>query len=42
VFKAAQQFVADALGGDRLSCDHTHRNAPVIMATVNAVMCAAQ
>jgi ATP-dependent helicase/nuclease subunit A len=42
VFKAAQQFVADALGGDRLSCDHTHRNAPAIMATVNAVMGAAQ
>jgi ATP-dependent helicase/nuclease subunit A len=42
VFKAAQQFVADALGGDRLSCDHTHRNAPVIIATVNAVMGAAQ
>ena len=42
VFKAAQGFVADALGGDRLSCDHTHRNAPAIMATVNAVMGAAQ
>ena len=42
VFRAAQEFVADALGGDRLSCDHTHRNAPVIMATVNAVMGAAQ
>ena len=42
VFKAAQDFVADALGGDRLSCDHTHRNAPEIMATVNAVMAAAQ
>jgi ATP-dependent helicase/nuclease subunit A len=42
VFRAAQQFVAEALGGDRLSCDHTHRNAPEIMATVNAVMGAAQ
>ncbi len=42
VFKAAQAFVADALGGDRLSCDHTHRNAPAIMDTVNAVMGAAQ
>ena len=42
VFKAAQDFVADALGGDRLSCDHSHRNAPAIMATVNAVMGAAQ
>ncbi|MFC5497483.1 UvrD-helicase domain-containing protein [Caenimonas terrae] len=42
VFRAAQEFVADALGGDRLSCDHTHRNAPAIMETVNAVMGAAQ
>ncbi len=42
VFRAAQQFVAQALGGDRLSCDHTHRNAPAIMDTVNAVMGAAQ
>ena len=42
VFKAAQGFVVEGLGGDRLSCDHTHRNAPVIMATVNAVMGAAQ
>ncbi|MBC7470648.1 MAG: UvrD-helicase domain-containing protein, partial [Ramlibacter sp.] len=42
VFRAAQEFVAQVLGGDRLSCDHTHRNAPAIMATVNAVMGAAQ
>jgi ATP-dependent helicase/nuclease subunit A len=42
VFRAAQEFVADGLGGDRLSCDHTHRNAPAVMATVNAVMGAAQ
>ena len=42
VFKAAQQFVADALGGDRLSCDHTRRNAPALIAAVNAVMGAAQ
>ena len=42
VFRAAQEFVVQALGGERLSCDHTHRNAPAIMATVNAVMGAAQ
>ncbi|MDB5947639.1 MAG: addA [Ramlibacter sp.] len=42
VFRAAQEFVADTLHGERLSCDHTHRNAPAIMATVNAVMGAAQ
>jgi ATP-dependent helicase/nuclease subunit A len=42
VFRAAQQFVEEALGGDRLSCDHTHRNAPVVIGTVNAVMGAAQ
>ena len=42
VFRAAQEFVADALGGDRLSCDHTHRNSPDIIGTVNAVMGAAQ
>jgi len=42
VFKAAQQFVVTALGGARLSCDHTHRNAPAVIGTVNAVMGAAQ
>ncbi len=38
VFKAAQRFVAEALGGDLLSCDHTRRNAPVIIDVVNEVM----
>jgi len=42
VFKAAQRFVADGLGGDLLSCDHTRRNAPAIMGLVNAVMGQAQ
>ena len=42
VFRAAQEFVVQTLSGERLSCDHTHRNAPVIVATVNAVMGAAQ
>ncbi|BDT67438.1 RecBCD enzyme subunit RecB [Comamonadaceae bacterium OS-1] len=42
VFRAAQAFVVDGLGGDLLSCDHTRRNAPPVMAAVNAAMHAAQ
>jgi ATP-dependent helicase/nuclease subunit A len=42
VFRAAQAFVVDALGGDLLSCDHTHRNAPAVMRAVNEVMAEAQ
>ncbi len=42
VFKAAQAFVRDGLGGDLLSCDHTRRNATQIIATVNAAMTAAR
>jgi ATP-dependent helicase/nuclease subunit A len=42
VFHAAKDFVAETLGGDVLSCDHTHRNAPELMAVVNLVMLAAQ
>lgn len=42
VFRAAQAFVAEGLEGDLLSCDHTHRNAPELMAVVNEVMLAAQ
>ena len=42
VFKAAQAFVRDGLGGDLLSCDHTRRNATQIIATVNAAMGAAR
>lgn len=38
VFKAAQAFVRDGLGGDSLSCDHTRRNANAIVEAVNAVM----
>ena len=38
VFRAAQAFVVDGLGGDLLSCDHTRRNALGVIATVNAVM----
>ncbi|HYW58854.1 MAG TPA: UvrD-helicase domain-containing protein [Polaromonas sp.] len=42
VFRAAQAFVKDGLDGEILSCDHTRRNAPQVIATVNAVMGAAQ
>ncbi len=42
VFRAAQRFVVDALGGSRLGCDHTRRNAPAVLAAVNAVMTQAQ
>jgi ATP-dependent helicase/nuclease subunit A len=41
VFQAAQEFIGRDLEGDRLSCDHTHRNAPAVLAAVNAVMQAA-
>jgi ATP-dependent helicase/nuclease subunit A len=37
VFEAAQAFVAQALGGDVLACDHTRRNAPEVLAPLNAV-----
>jgi ATP-dependent helicase/nuclease subunit A len=42
VFRAAQEFIAQELQGDRLSCDHTHRNAPAVLAAVNTVMLATQ
>ncbi len=42
VFRAAQAFVRQGLGGDLLACDHTRRNAPEVIAAVNAVMGAAQ
>ena len=42
VFRAAQAFVRQGLGGDLLSCDHTRRNAPELIAVVNAVMGQAQ
>ncbi|MDO8755838.1 MAG: UvrD-helicase domain-containing protein, partial [Polaromonas sp.] len=38
VFRAAQAFVVNGLGGDLLSCDHTRRNALAVIDTVNAVM----
>ncbi|MGQ0710601.1 MAG: UvrD-helicase domain-containing protein [Rhodoferax sp.] len=42
VFLAAQAFVREALGGDLLSCDHTRRNAPGVVALVNQTLLAAQ
>ena len=42
VFRAAQAFVGGALEGVRLACDHTRRNAPEVLAAVNAVMAQAQ
>ena len=38
VFRAAQAFVVEGLGGDLLSCDHTRRNARAVIQTVNAAM----
>jgi ATP-dependent helicase/nuclease subunit A len=42
VFRAAREFVAEGLGGDLLSCDHTRRNAPGVLDVVNRVMAGAQ
>ena len=42
VFKAAQAFVREGLGGDLLKCDHTRRNAVNVISTVNRVMLAVQ
>ncbi|MDL2336659.1 MAG: UvrD-helicase domain-containing protein [Pseudomonadota bacterium] len=37
VFEAARDFVQHGLGGQVLSCDHTRRNAPEVLAVLNAV-----
>ena len=37
VFAAAQRFVAQALGGVLLACDHTRRNAPELLGAINPV-----
>jgi ATP-dependent helicase/nuclease subunit A len=42
VFRAAQRFVVEGLGGDRLACDHTFRNAPEVVRAVNGALLAAQ
>ncbi|MFG6457890.1 UvrD-helicase domain-containing protein [Roseateles sp. BYS96W] len=36
VFTAAGEFVRDGLAGVSLACDHTRRNAPEVLAAVNA------
>jgi ATP-dependent helicase/nuclease subunit A len=42
VFAAAQDFIVEAFGGDRLACDHTRRNAQAVLDAANAVMLEAQ
>lgn len=42
VFGAVREFVGQALGGCVLECDHTRRNAPGVLAGLNAVFEAAQ
>lgn len=42
VFAAAQEFVCEGLAGVRLACDHTRRNAPEVLAAVNATFDGAQ
>jgi len=42
VFRAAQRFVVEGLGGALLGCDHTRRNAPAVLGAMNDVMNAAQ
>ncbi len=37
VFKAAQAFVVEALGGATAACDHTRRCAPGVVAVINQV-----
>lgn len=40
VFRDAQKFVRQHLGGDQLSCDHTRRNSKAVIEAVNTVMTA--
>ena len=42
VFEAARGFVVEGLGGSALACDHTRRNAPQVLAAINAVFAQAQ
>ena len=41
VFRAAQRFVVEGLSGSLLSCDHTRRCAPPVVAALNQAMLAA-
>jgi ATP-dependent helicase/nuclease subunit A len=40
VFAAAGEFVCEGLAGVSLACDHTRRNAPEVLAAVNAAFAA--
>jgi len=42
VFVQARDFVVQAFDGARLACDHTRRNAPAVIAALNAVFERAQ
>lgn len=42
VFEAARDFVVSGLGGAVLTCDHTRRNAPEVLAALNTVFHEAQ
>ena len=42
VFAAARDFVVEGLEGHALACDHTRRNAPVVIQALNGVFGAAQ
>jgi ATP-dependent helicase/nuclease subunit A len=42
VFAAARDFVVEGLGGSLLTCDHTRRNAPAVLAALNGVFAQAQ
>lgn len=42
VFAAARDFVVQGLGGSLLTCDHTRRNAPQVLAALNGVFAQAQ
>ena len=42
VFEAARDFVQQGLEGNVLSCDHTRRNAPEVLAVLNAVFTQAE
>jgi ATP-dependent helicase/nuclease subunit A len=42
VFQAAREFVVTGLQGHVLECDHTRRNAPAVLSSVNAVFEQAQ
>ncbi len=42
VFEAARDFISQGLGGAVLSCDHTRRNAPEVLAALNGVFSQAE